>query len=359
MPQDPVEATRYLYEQIYKVLKEEILSGKYGKGDWFPPERVLKDRFNTTHLTVRNALAKLVLEGYIERYSGKGTIVIYARRPVAAPRRLLTFPWAHLIVESVDEAGAALVETIEAFLRKVPLPLRLSCHHGDVLLGQSMYREARESGALIIFQPFGVKESPTLPDLALENTIAIGSPLADAECPQIVTDDEEGGRKAVRHFLDFGYRKIALLVAGLSSHGARLARGLEELADPGTAGIVQPCGPGVDGGEQAVRNVLARDAECRAFLCSSDVTAAGASAGLRREGLQPGRDCAVVGYGNTPLAASMRLTSIDPRVDLLAERTIAAALEAMSRGSFVKTILVISPELCVRESSARATPLAF
>ena len=65
----------YLYEKIYLELKNEILAGTYAEGDWFPPERTLKDRFGTTHLTVRNALAKLVLEGYIERYSGKGTIV--------------------------------------------------------------------------------------------------------------------------------------------------------------------------------------------------------------------------------------------------------------------------------------------
>ena len=85
MVQPPVEANRYLYEKIYAELKEEILSGKYRKGDWFPPERVLKSRFSTTHLTVRNALAKLVLEGYIERYSGKGTLVLYSQsRP---PRR--------------------------------------------------------------------------------------------------------------------------------------------------------------------------------------------------------------------------------------------------------------------------------
>ncbi|MFZ4618183.1 MAG: GntR family transcriptional regulator, partial [Rectinemataceae bacterium] len=78
MPQPPEPPNQYLYEKIYGELKKEILSGTYARGDWFPPERALKDRFGTTHLTVRNALAKLVLEGYIERYSGKGTSVIYA-----------------------------------------------------------------------------------------------------------------------------------------------------------------------------------------------------------------------------------------------------------------------------------------
>ena len=149
MSQEPADA-RYLYEQIYTELKEEILSGKYHKGDWFPPERVLKDRFNTTHLTVRNALAKLVLEGYIERYSGKGTVVIYAREVASVPRKTLRFPWAHLILRDLDEAGARLLESLESQMRRLPLAVRISCDHGDVLLAQGMLREARESGALVI-----------------------------------------------------------------------------------------------------------------------------------------------------------------------------------------------------------------
>ena len=153
MSQEPVDVNRYLYEQIYSELKEEILSGKYRKGDWFPPERVLKDRFNTTHLTVRNALAKLVLEGYIERYSGKGTLVIYSRERAPTAKKSLKFPYAHLMLAGLDEANARILELLEAQFRKIPLPVHFSSHNGDVLLEQSLYREAEEKGALVILEP--------------------------------------------------------------------------------------------------------------------------------------------------------------------------------------------------------------
>jgi DNA-binding GntR family transcriptional regulator len=48
--------------------------------------------FATTHLTVRNALAKLVQEGYIERFSGKGTLVIYSRSGLESNRPALRSP---------------------------------------------------------------------------------------------------------------------------------------------------------------------------------------------------------------------------------------------------------------------------
>lgn len=356
MPQEPVDSNRYLYEQIYSELKEEILSGRYRKGDWFPPERVLKDRFNTTHLTVRNALAKLVLEGYIERYSGKGTIVIYARDRVSVPRKLPGFPWAHVICNELDEANALLLGLLEAQLRKVPLPVRFSCHHGDVLLAQSIYREAQESRALVILQPAGSMEQPDRPEAPLVNTIFIRSPVSNTSCPQVVVDDAEGARKAVRHLRDLGYGRIALLSPAVVS--AAFHQGFtEELAAPGRqegSGFVASCAPGLEGGAQTARDIAAGDPPCRAFLCASDETAAGAINGLGQAGLSPGADCAVVGWGNTLLARALGITSIDPGFDRLAERVLASVMDGMSRGTFSADVFRIAPELHIRSGRVHA-----
>jgi DNA-binding LacI/PurR family transcriptional regulator/DNA-binding transcriptional regulator YhcF (GntR family) len=355
MSQEPVDA-RYLYEQIYGELKEELLSGTYKKGDWFPPERVLKDRFNTTHLTVRNALAKLVLEGYIERYSGKGTLVIYSRDRSPATRRPLKFPFAHVILPGLDDENASLLESLEAHLRKMPLSVRISCHHGDVQLSQGIFIEALESGALVILQPAGSLPIPPGPATPLRNTILIRG-LADGHpCPQVVIDDAEGASAAVRHLLNLGYRRMAFLTAAPVTPQTGLQRGfVEQLAAGGNpaAGIIESCAPGTEGGALAARTIHGRDPACRAFLCASDETAAGAIFGLREDGLTPGVDSAVVGYGNTPLARGMRITSIDPCFDSLAQRVVASAQDGMSRGAFLEEVFSITPELRVRESSSR------
>ncbi len=353
MSTEPVDSNRYLYEQIYSELKEEILSGKYRKGDWFPPERVLKDRFETTHLTVRNALAKLVLEGYIERYSGKGTLVIYERGRPSSPRKLLSFPWAHVICESLDEANASLLELLEAQLKKVPLPVRFSCHHGDVLLAQSMYREAQGSGALVILQPAGSMESPGPSGTSFQNTIIIRNTVSGAPCPQVVVDEAEGARTAVRYLRDLGHVRIALLSAANVSPAFHqgFVDGLSAGGQPEGSGFVESCAPGVQGGDQAARTIAAKEPGCRAFLCASDLTAAGAVNGLRKAGLSPGADCAVVGCGNTALARAIELTSIDPGFERLAERVLASVMEGMSRGTFAGDVFQITPELHIRSSS--------
>ena len=354
---EPVDVNRYLYEKIYSELKNEILSGTYRKGDWFPPERVLKDRFNTTHLTVRNALAKLVLEGFIERYSGKGTLVIYSREGTRPARMSLRFPYAHLVFAGLDEANARILETLEEELRKVPLPVRFSCHQGDVLLEHSLYREAEEAGALIIIEPAGSQDSLAHSGAPLRNTIVVRCADTSVQCPQVVVDDPEGARKAVRYLRDLGHSRIALLAPAFSSASPGMQQGFEEElaaqgAPPGT-GFIESCAPGIEGGAIAARRIREREPICRAFLCASDETAAGAARSLRESGLLPGRDCSVMGCGNSRLSQALGMSTIDPCLDRLAERVMTTAMEAMSRGAFADDVFRISPELRIRDTCAR------
>ena len=64
-----------LYHQLKDLLLEEILSGNQKEGDKIPPEYVLQEQFGISRATVRQALAELEREGYIERKQGVGTIV--------------------------------------------------------------------------------------------------------------------------------------------------------------------------------------------------------------------------------------------------------------------------------------------
>ena len=64
-----------LYYQIYDVLKEEIENGTYLPGSQIPSEAELGKRFNVSRITVKQAIQKLVVDGYLYRQQGKGTFV--------------------------------------------------------------------------------------------------------------------------------------------------------------------------------------------------------------------------------------------------------------------------------------------
>lgn len=65
-----------LYIQIANIIKDRILHGVYPIGMNIPSEPQLEQEFNVSKITVRGAIQELVLEGYLEKGSGKGTKVI-------------------------------------------------------------------------------------------------------------------------------------------------------------------------------------------------------------------------------------------------------------------------------------------
>ncbi|TKB96373.1 GntR family transcriptional regulator [Pedobacter cryophilus] len=64
-----------LYKKVIDDLKALIDKGDYKKGDLLPSENDLCKTYNTTRVTVRQALSGLINMGYITRRHGKGSIV--------------------------------------------------------------------------------------------------------------------------------------------------------------------------------------------------------------------------------------------------------------------------------------------
>lgn len=60
-----------LYEQVEKVLSDEIAEGVYKPGDPLPPERVLMERFDVGRPSIREALFSLSKRGLVDMGSGR------------------------------------------------------------------------------------------------------------------------------------------------------------------------------------------------------------------------------------------------------------------------------------------------
>jgi DNA-binding GntR family transcriptional regulator len=66
---------KFLYLQVYKDLKNSILSGQYKTGSKLPSENELCEVYKTTRLTVRQAFDELIKEGFVYKEHGRGTFV--------------------------------------------------------------------------------------------------------------------------------------------------------------------------------------------------------------------------------------------------------------------------------------------
>lgn len=64
-----------LWSQLADELRGKIENGEYTVGTILPPEIQIGESYNVSRITVRQALERLMTEGYITRQRGKGTIV--------------------------------------------------------------------------------------------------------------------------------------------------------------------------------------------------------------------------------------------------------------------------------------------
>jgi GntR family transcriptional regulator len=64
-----------LYYQLQEILREKIDSGVWQPGEYLPSEWELCKTYDLSRITVRNALHRLEIEGYINRVRGKGSHV--------------------------------------------------------------------------------------------------------------------------------------------------------------------------------------------------------------------------------------------------------------------------------------------
>ena len=86
---------KHQYQTIYEALKTQIQAGQFQEGQLLPSENELCLQFQTTRMTIRQALNELVNEGYIIRKHGKGSIVKTQMKRLG----LLTFKGFSEVVE--------------------------------------------------------------------------------------------------------------------------------------------------------------------------------------------------------------------------------------------------------------------
>ncbi|MCU0469817.1 MAG: GntR family transcriptional regulator [Arcicella sp.] len=101
---------KHQYQTIYEDLKQQIQAGKFKEGELIPSENELCHLYQTTRMTIRQALSALVKEEYIIRRHGKGSIVKTQIRRLG----LLTFKGFSEVVEGAN-TGLITEPIVEEF----------------------------------------------------------------------------------------------------------------------------------------------------------------------------------------------------------------------------------------------------
>lgn len=99
-----------LYEQLYELLRDDILTGRTAKNKKLPSKRALAEQLQVSIITVENAYSQLIAEGYVRAEQRSGYFVQYSGEAISPPRSgLPEKPKRGSVTESAGEsAGAAI-----------------------------------------------------------------------------------------------------------------------------------------------------------------------------------------------------------------------------------------------------------
>jgi LacI family transcriptional regulator, repressor for deo operon, udp, cdd, tsx, nupC, and nupG len=179
-------------------------------------------------------------------------------------------------------------------------------------------------------------------------------------------DDEQGTAKAVRHLLNLGHERIAMICGlddddtlGFATPVLRrqgfertlLAAGLE-LGPENVVGAPW----GVDGGARAMEQLLASDRLPTAVFAESDEMAFGALWTLRRAGLEVPARISVIGFDDHEMAAVVDLTTIAQPVRPQGEVAATLLLDALAERTGEAAEVVMPTHLVVRGTTGPRPP---
>ena len=190
-----------------------------------------------------------------------------------------------------------------------------------------------------------------------------GRPPGDGGVSYVDIDNHAGALSAVRHLAELGRRRIATITGSLDMsvsldrlEGYR--RGLELAGLNWDPDREESAGDySLESGAAAMRQLLRREPELDAVFAASDLMAAGALQVLREAGRRVPDDVAVVGYEDSPIAASMLppLSSVRQPTEEMGREMARLLVSGIGVRDQVVRRVVLATELVARESSVGRT----
>lgn len=303
-----------------------------------------------------------------------------ARRVHDVVRRLRYVPHGgarSLITSRTHTVGVVLPDLYGEFFSEVIRGLDAAARrHRYHLLVSSTHADADELAALLRAMRGRVDGlvlmSPDVDAEALAAHLPDGLPVvllncaaADGAAAAIAVDNHGGASAIVRHLVELGHRRIALLAGAERNldaqerrRGYRAALAAAGIALPPEYEVVGDFSEA--GGHAAAARILALDPRPTAVFAANDAMAIGALSALRAAGMRVPEDIAVAGFDDIPLARYMDPPLSSVHVDIgalgeLAFERLEAAVRDGRRGG-PATVERFPTTVVVRGSCGAARP---
>jgi LacI family transcriptional regulator len=300
-----------------------------------------------------------VSEAVRARVAGAAQALHYV--PHSAARSLITRRTQTIGVLLPDLHGeffSELIRGIDQAARSVGMHMLVSSSHGDTEEAVAAIRTMRgRVDGLLIMSPHIDAELlrehlPTGLPVVLMNT-----PLKNASYDAIAIDNYWGAHAMVRHLIDRGFRRIALIGGPEHNFDAReRLRGYHDALStllPDAPAQVIAGDFSEAAGYRAGQQILAQAVHPDAIFAANDMMAIGCLFALGEAGVQVPDDIALTGFDDIPIAryVSPPLTTVRVRIADLGQQALERLMAVLQpQAAHIANAQTLRGELVVRQS---------
>lgn len=287
----------------------------------------------------------------------------YVGSPAAAALSTGRMNSVGIITPSISRwSFARMLSGIERELRAADLDLVLYClgDPSDPHPVPPLQRLRKRVDGFIVMSV--AADSPDLEELfGLDVPVSLIGTSAPG-VSSLMIDDTAGARVATSHLLSLGHTRVAVIYGRENRDPLVLERprylgfvaALEAAGIAPDPALEEPGHFTVQGGQEAMRRLLAADDPPTAVFAMSDEMAFGAIRALREAGREPGRDVALVGFDGHEMAEIFELSTVSQPLERLGSEGARNLVADLATPARPREVTVLPTELIVRRSSAPA-----
>jgi LacI family transcriptional regulator len=274
-------------------------------------------------------------------------------------RRQRTYTLGVIVHEIGDGYSSSIIAGIEDAARQRGYFFVTGVHRHDPELFEKYSRVLLQRGAEgIITLDFNLAHSLQVP------AVSIPGHRQNEDVTNIVLDHRHAAELGLKHLIELGHRKIAILRGHPESADSQCRwTAVQEIAqqlsleidsdlvvqitsEDSTPSLGYPYG----------KELIARNHPFTALLAYNDISAIGAMRAFHEGGLQIPRDVSVVGFDDIPAAAFHypSLTTVRQPLHRMGELAVEMLVERLEGSKEMPREIAVQPEIVVRESTGPA-----
>lgn len=353
------------YRQASEILIEAIRAGRLAPGAKLPSTKEISAMIDVSLITAHRALEDLVEAGWLRREVGRGTFV---RDDVDFARKQDRDLSIALIVEQHDRVNiddfyhGTLINSLR---REAHLD---SCHVEFFFHDKFEIRggKRRADAGVICIHPSLEMQSQVERLAEKRPVVVLGGSFAGSKVACVDCDNALGARKAVKHLLGLGHRRI-LVISGppsLSNSRDRTDAAIAELEAAGLEPqsrdlLISRDSIVVDESTKARMESRLTDRDRpTAIFAGGYYLALIAMEVARNVGLTIPHDLSIVGFDDPASAAFLGppLTTVRQPLEAMAARAYVSVRDALLGAPMRQMNVKMQPELILRGSVAAARP---